>query len=38
VVLNAVKADKGAYGHNAGTGEYGDMREASSKSGVQDVD
>ena len=24
VVLNAVKADKGAYGYNAGTGEYGD--------------
>jgi chaperonin GroEL len=25
VVLNAVKAGKGAYGYNAGTGEYGDM-------------
>jgi chaperonin GroEL len=28
VVLNAVKAGKGAYGYNAGTGEYGDMIEA----------
>ena len=27
VVLNAVKAGKGAYGYNAGTGEYGDMLE-----------
>ncbi len=27
VVLNAVKAGKGAYGYNAGTGEYGDMIE-----------
>jgi chaperonin GroEL len=27
VVLNAVKAGKGAYGYNAGTGEYGDMVE-----------
>jgi chaperonin GroEL len=25
VILNAVKAGKGAYGYNAGTGEYGDM-------------
>ncbi len=25
VVQNAVKAGKGAYGYNAGTGEYGDM-------------
>jgi chaperonin GroEL len=25
VVLNAVKAGKGAYGYNAATGEYGDM-------------
>src|ERR1700742_2638588 len=28
VVLNAVKAGKGAYGYNAGTGEYGDMIDA----------
>ena len=28
VVLNAVKAGKGAYGYNAGTGEYGDMIES----------
>jgi chaperonin GroEL len=28
VVLNQVKAGKGAYGYNAGTGEYGDMLEA----------
>src|ERR1700742_1194091 len=28
VVLNAVKAGKGAYGYNAATGEYGDMLEA----------
>jgi chaperonin GroEL len=27
VVLNAVKAGKGAFGYNAGTGEYGDMLE-----------
>ena len=27
VVLNAVKAGKGAYGYNAGTCEYGDMLE-----------
>ncbi|HTU67796.1 MAG TPA: chaperonin GroEL [Steroidobacteraceae bacterium] len=27
VVLNAVKAGKGAYGYNAGTSEYGDMLE-----------
>src|SRR6187402_3816390 len=27
VVLNAVRAGKGAYGYNAGTGEYGDMLE-----------
>ncbi len=27
VVLNAVKAGKGAYGYNAGAGEYGDMLE-----------
>ncbi len=27
VVLNAVKAGKGAYGYNAATGEYGDMLE-----------
>jgi len=27
VVLNAVKAGKGAYGYNAGSGEYGDMLE-----------
>ena len=27
VVLNAVKAGKGAYGYNAGTGEYDDMLE-----------
>jgi chaperonin GroEL len=27
VILNAVKAGKGAYGYNAGTGEYGDMIE-----------
>ncbi len=27
VLLNAVKAGKGAYGYNAGTGEYGDMLE-----------
>ena len=27
VVLNTVKAGKGAYGYNAGTGEYGDMPE-----------
>jgi chaperonin GroEL len=27
VVLNAVKAGKGAYGYNAGLGEYGDMLE-----------
>jgi chaperonin GroEL len=27
VVLNTVKAGKGAYGYNAGTGEYGDMLE-----------
>src|SRR5690349_16446711 len=27
VVLNAVKEGKGAYGYNAGTGEYGDMIE-----------
>ena len=27
MVLNAVKAGKGAYGYNAGTGEYGDMLE-----------
>jgi hypothetical protein len=24
-VLNQVKGGKGAYGYNAGTGEYGDM-------------
>jgi chaperonin GroEL len=29
VVLNAVKAGKGAYGYNAATGEYGDMLEQS---------
>jgi chaperonin GroEL len=29
IVLNAVKAGKGAYGYNAATGEYGDMLEAS---------
>ncbi len=28
VVLNAVKAGKGAYGYNAATGDYGDMLEA----------
>jgi len=28
VVLNAVKAGKGAYGYNAANGEYGDMLEA----------
>jgi chaperonin GroEL len=28
VVLNAVKAGKGAHGYNAATGEYGDMLEA----------
>src|SRR6188474_1966964 len=28
VVLNQVKGGKGAYGYNAGTGEYGDMIEA----------
>ena len=28
VVLNAVKAGKGAYGYNAATGVYGDMLEA----------
>ncbi|MEP7312090.1 MAG: chaperonin GroEL [Pseudomonadota bacterium] len=28
VVLNAVKAGKGAYGYNAATGTYGDMLEA----------
>jgi chaperonin GroEL len=27
VVLNAVRAGKGAYGYNAATGEYGDMLE-----------
>jgi chaperonin GroEL len=27
VCFNAVKAGKGAYGYNAGTGEYGDMLE-----------
>ena len=27
VILNAVKAGKGAYGYNAATGEYGDMLE-----------
>jgi chaperonin GroEL len=27
VVLNVVKAGKGAYGDNAGSGEYGDMLE-----------
>ena len=27
VVLNAVKAGKGAYGYNAASGEYGDMLE-----------
>ena len=27
VVLNAVKAGKGAYGYNAANGEYGDMLE-----------
>ena len=27
VVLNAVRAKKGNYGYNAGTGEYGDMIE-----------
>ena len=26
-MLNAVKAGKGDYGYNAGTGEYGDMLE-----------
>ena len=30
VVLNAVKASKGAYGYNAGIGEYGDMLEEAS--------
>jgi len=28
VVLNAVKAGKGAFGYNAATGDYGDMLEA----------
>jgi chaperonin GroEL len=28
VVLNAVRAGKGAYGYNAANGEYGDMLEA----------
>ncbi|MDQ2638965.1 MAG: chaperonin GroEL [Pseudomonadota bacterium] len=28
VVLNAVRAGKGAYGYNAASGEYGDMLEA----------
>ena len=28
VVLNQVKGGKGAYGYNAGTGEYGDMIDA----------
>ena len=28
VVLNTVRAGKGAYGYNAATGEYGDMLEA----------
>jgi chaperonin GroEL len=28
VILNNVKAGKGAYGYDAGTGEYGDMLEA----------
>jgi hypothetical protein len=28
VILNAVKAGKGAYGYNAGTGAYGDMIES----------
>jgi chaperonin GroEL len=28
VILNQVKAGKGAYGYNAGTGEYGDMLDA----------
>jgi chaperonin GroEL len=28
VVLNAVKAGKGAYGYNAASGEFGDMLEA----------
>jgi len=28
VVLNAVRAGKGAFGYNAATGEYGDMLEA----------
>jgi chaperonin GroEL len=28
VVLNQVKSGKGAYGYNAGTGEYGDMLES----------
>ncbi|MEJ1960083.1 MAG: chaperonin GroEL [Gammaproteobacteria bacterium] len=28
VVVNAVKAGKGAYGYNAATGEYGDMLDA----------
>ncbi|MEY4761226.1 MAG: molecular chaperone GroEL, partial [Pseudomonadota bacterium] len=28
VVLNQVKAGKGAYGYNAATGQYGDMLEA----------
>ncbi len=28
MVLNAVKAGKGAYGYNAATDEYGDMLEA----------
>jgi chaperonin GroEL len=27
-VLNQVKGGKGAYGYNAGTGEYGDMIDA----------
>ena len=30
VVLNAVKAGKGAYGYNAANGEYGDMLEEAS--------
>ena len=28
MVLNQVKGGKGAYGYNAGTGEYGDMIDA----------
>jgi chaperonin GroEL len=28
VILNQVKAGKGAYGYNAATGEFGDMLEA----------